>query len=99
VYSVILITSVANGFAMGIVQPASGNYIAECATEETKGFYFAFFWSFYMGSQVFGNLIAAFVLGNMPQTAYVLVMFAICAISVALLFFLKDPIVHHHTPQ
>lgn len=50
VYTVVLFTSVANGFAMGIVQPASGNYIAECATEETKGFYFAFFWSFYMGS-------------------------------------------------
>ena len=51
---------------MGIVQPSSGNYIAECATEETKGFYFAFFWAFYMGSQIFGNLIAAFVLGNFP---------------------------------
>jgi len=97
VYSVILVTSVANGFAMGIVQPASGNYIAECATEETKGFYFAFFWSFYMGSQIFGNLIAAFVLGNFPQIAYVLLMLVICAASVALLFFLKDPQVHHHT--
>jgi MFS family permease len=53
-----------NGFAMGMVQPASGNYISECATERTKGFYFAFFQAFYMGSQIFGNIIAAFVLGN-----------------------------------
>lgn len=50
VYTVILITSIANGFAMGIVQPASGNYISDCATEESKGFYFALFWCFYMGS-------------------------------------------------
>ncbi len=50
VYPMILTTSVINGFAMGFVQPASGNYVADCATEENKGFYFAFFWSFYMGS-------------------------------------------------
>ena len=50
-----------------------------------------------MGSQIFGNLIAAFVLGNFPQIAYVLLMLIICAVSVALLFFLKDPQVHHHT--
>jgi MFS family permease len=84
---------------MGIVQPASGNYIAECATEETKGFYFAFFWSFYMGSQVIGNLIGAFVLNSLPQTTYVLIMLSICTVAVALLFFLKEPQVHHHTPK
>jgi MFS family permease len=65
VFPVILITSLANGFGEGIAQPASGKFIADCATENTKGFYFAFFWSFYMGSQVFGNLIAAFVLGDL----------------------------------
>jgi len=50
VYPVILLTSLMNGFGQGVVQPASGNYIADCATEENKGFYFALFWSFYMGS-------------------------------------------------
>jgi MFS family permease len=64
VYPVIILTSIINGFAMGIVQPASGNYVSDCATEENKGFYFALFWSFYMGSQIFGSLIAAFVLGS-----------------------------------
>jgi len=39
-----------NGFGGGINQPASGKYISDCATENTKGFFFAFFWSFYMGS-------------------------------------------------
>jgi len=95
VYTSVLITSVANGFAMGVVQPASGNYIADCATEEKKGFYFAFFWSFYMGSQIFGNLIAAFMLGSFPQIAYVLLMLGIGIVSTALLFFLKEPVVNH----
>ena len=50
IYPVILITSLMNGLGQGVVQPASGDYIADCATEENKGFYFALFWSFYMGS-------------------------------------------------
>ena len=50
VYVVVIITSMMNGFAMGMTQPASGNYVAECSSEKTKGFYFAFFQSFYMGS-------------------------------------------------
>ncbi len=56
--------SMINGLAMGIVQPAEGTYVASCTTEHTKGFFFAFFWAFYMGSQVIGNLVAALVLGN-----------------------------------
>jgi MFS family permease len=95
VYPVIILTSIINGFAMGIVQPASGNYVADCATEENKGFYFAFFWSFYMGSQIFGSLIAAFVLGNFDQRYYVLLMLGIALGSALLLFLLKEPVVHH----
>ena len=95
VYTIIIITSIVNGFAMGFVQPASGNYVADCATEENKGFYFAFFWSFYMGSQIFGSLIAAYVLGTLDQRFYVLIMFGIAFGSALLLFLLKDPVVHH----
>jgi len=65
VYTVILLASLLNGFGQGVSQPSSGTYISDCATERTKGFFFALFWSFYMGSQVFGNLIAAFVLGEL----------------------------------
>jgi MFS family permease len=57
-------TSFLNGFGEGISQPASGNYISDCATEKSKGFFFAYFWAFYMGSQVFGSLITALILGN-----------------------------------
>ena len=45
-----------------------------------------------MGSQVFGNLIAALMLGNFPQIAYVLLMLGIMCASVFILFFLKTPI-------
>lgn len=95
VYPVILLTSLMNGFGQGVVQPASGNYISDCANEENKGFYFALFWSFYMGSQVFGNLLAAFLLGNFPQKYFVMIITLICSASIGLLFKLKNPVVHH----
>ena len=50
VYTIILITSLLNGLGEGVSQPASGTYISDCATEHNKGFYYAFFWAFYMGS-------------------------------------------------
>ena len=50
VYPLMILTSIATGLGEGIAQPAAGKYISDCTTEETKGFYFAFFWAFYMGS-------------------------------------------------
>ena len=44
------ILSFINGFGEGIAQPASGKFVSDCATERTKGFFFAYFWAFYMGS-------------------------------------------------
>ena len=64
VYPFMIFTSIATGVGEGFAQPSAGKYITDCTTEETKGFYFAFFWAFYMGSQVFGNITAAFLLGN-----------------------------------
>ncbi len=63
VYIVTIFTSFFNGFGEGIAQPASGKFISDCATESSKGFFFAYFWAFYMGSQMFGSLISAVILG------------------------------------
>lgn len=90
---VLLITSLLNGLGEGVSQPASGTYISDCATEHNKGFYYAMFWSFYMGSQVFGNLIAAFVLESLDQSYYVIIMFGLSVLSCFLFFMLKAPIV------
>lgn len=39
--------------------------MSDCATEETKGFFFSYFWAFYMSSQIFGSLIAVYCLNTM----------------------------------
>jgi hypothetical protein len=38
--------------------------VSDCATAENKGFFFSYFWAIFMMSQIFGNLIAALVLGK-----------------------------------
>ena len=48
-----------------------------------------------MGSQVFGNLIAAFVLQNLDQRYYVAIMTGLSIIACILFFFVKPPIVQH----
>lgn len=63
VFILTVFTSFFNGFGEGVAQPASGKFISDCATERSKGFFFAYFWAFYMGSQVVGSVIAALILG------------------------------------
>ena len=65
VYTVILLFSFLRGFGEAILFVASGKYIADCATDSNKGFFFGYFWAIFMGSEVFGNLVAALVLGKL----------------------------------
>lgn len=47
IYTVMLLSSCVCGFTTGLLWTSQGVYIAECATEETKGFYYGFFWTMY----------------------------------------------------
>lgn len=92
---ILIITSYINGFGEGISQSAAGTYMSDCATEYTKGFYYAMYWASYMGSQVAGNLIAAFVLNDLDQRSFVLIILACSVVASVLFFLLKKPLVMH----
>jgi hypothetical protein len=91
VFTITIVTSFFNGFGEGISQPASGKFISDCATERSKGFFFAYFWAFYMGSQMFGSLISGLILGYLPEYWYVIIMFVIAALATVALFKLRAP--------
>lgn len=86
-----LLTSCVAGFTTGLLWTSQGVYIAECATEETKGFYFGFFWTMYTFSQVVGNLVAALVLGNTDEETYFIVMTVIAGVSSIFFITLRKP--------
>ncbi len=46
-----------------------------------------------MGSQIFGNLLAAFVLGSFDQRFYVIIITSIGSVACVIMFFMKVPIV------
>lgn len=52
-----------------------------------------------MGSQIVGNIIAAFVLGHLSQVYYVTIMTIIALLSVVAFFALKPPLPHVMSPS
>ena len=61
---VLFVATIINGTSVGILWASANSYVASCASENDKGFFFGYYWSFYMMSQIFGNLIAAVILGK-----------------------------------
>ncbi len=61
VYFITFFTSVMGGLGESVQWVAQGKFIADCATETTKGFFFGYFWAYYMASQIFGNIFSAIV--------------------------------------
>jgi hypothetical protein len=66
----IIVTAMLNGFGAGILWVAQGEYLSLCASEETKGFYFSYFFVIFMISQIIGNLVAGFVIRLSGQPTY-----------------------------
>ena len=48
--TILIICALINGFGAALIWVANGNYISECATPKTKGFFYGFFWVVYMMS-------------------------------------------------
>ena len=42
---IMIIGNMIGGFAQGLLWTAQGEYVSLCASEETKGFYFGYFWT------------------------------------------------------
>ena len=61
-----------------------------CATQQTKGFYFGYFWVWYMSAQIIGNFAGAILILNNPGPTFfgimgvfeVVVCFGFCCISI-----------------
>jgi MFS family permease len=86
-----LLISAVSGFLGSLLWVAEGKYISECASDDTKGFFFSYFWAFYMTSQILGNLLAALILGRMSQVSYFAIMAVVAFAASASFAFLKDP--------
>jgi MFS family permease len=91
-----IISGICCGIGQSLLWTSQGFYISTCAepVEHNKGLYFSLFWSTYMLSQVFGNLLAAFIIDLLSQVTYFYIMAAVCLFSCIIFGTLKKPDVH-----
>lgn len=87
----LIIAAGINGLTVGILWATTNTYVADCSSDKNKGFYFSYFWAFYMSSQVIGNLVAAFVIGNLNQETYFIIMAIVGTLATVLFIFIKPP--------
>ena len=90
---ILFISTIWNGLTVGILWACANNYVARCSSVKSRGFYFSYFWTFYMASQIIGNFIAAYTLGYLTQTAYFLIMGFICLIGTVFFWYLGTPVI------
>lgn len=70
-----------------MVWVAQGDYVSYYSTEDTKGLFFALFWSLYMSSLIFGDVLGALLITQASGIYFYIIMGSI--ILVCLVFFLK----------
>jgi hypothetical protein len=82
-----------SGIGSATIWVAQGKYISDCATENTKGFYYGYFWAYYMASQVSGNLVAALVFDGHGLVTFYCIMGSVSLGTTLIFFFLKKPVI------
>lgn len=89
------------GAGQGIIWVAQGEYVSLCATEDTKGFYYAMYWGLYMMSNILGNAIGAIILNYSSGPPFFITMGCLMLIvAVAQLFIVvpeskHDEVIEH----
>lgn len=91
VITILVITTTLSGLGQAVVWVGAGEYMSLCATEESKGFYFGFFWVFYMSSQIFGNFLGAISIENASGPFFYIMLGCVFLVAVPAYGFLKVP--------
>lgn len=88
----LFVGQVISGFGQSMVWVAQGDYVAFYGTEQTKGIFFAIFWSLYTGSLVVGNLLSAQLIKNASGVLFYFLMGSIILVTETCFLFLKYPL-------
>ena len=60
-----------------------------CANEETKGFYFGYFWAWYMSAQIVGNFTGALIIKRTMSSEFFIIMSAFEIVVCCGFFFIR----------
>ena len=65
---------------------AQGKFLSECACEKNKGFFNSYFFSFFSGSNIIGNLVAAVIFKSNTNQSTLFVIFAVMSAAAVIAF-------------
>jgi len=86
VFALFIFSGLINGFGASIIWVGQGNYVTDASENDSvKSRNFGAFWGIFMGSQIFGNLIAAFLIGNIGLLTFFISVSLIACVGIALL--------------
>lgn len=74
IISLMVVGCVLSGLGQACMWVTQGDYISNCATNNTKGFYFGFFWFMYMSSNIFGNWIGSYLILQTSGPVFFIIM-------------------------
>lgn len=89
--TILVAASVLSGLGQALVWVGSGEYMALCATEKSKGFYFGFFWVLYMCSQIFGNFLGAQTIEVASGPMFYIILGSMFLVATPMYCFLRVP--------
>ena len=92
IYGLLIATAIFNGLCAGVYWVAQAKYITECANDSNKGVFNSIVWMANMGTVITGNLMAAFVIGDLSESLFYLIATGLCLFTtVFFFFFIKKP--------
>ena len=96
---VLYICSILSGFGEAIIWVSQGEYLALCTTEKTQAFYYGYFLSIFMCSQIFGNLIGALIIEKTTGPGFFFINACIMLVAFIGFGFIVVPKQHEPIPE
>lgn len=87
-----MFASIFNGVGSALLLVQVGNYVNWCASESNKGLYNSLFWCFLMSSSIVGNLMAAYIITNVKDSMFYIIMSGICFLACVVFLFVPKPV-------
>jgi MFS family permease len=91
VWACFILSASLTGFGASLIWVGQGRYISECATSENMGLYNSIFWAIYMGSILVGNLFSAFVIVQVNEAVFYMIMTCLSVLASLVFLFLRQP--------
>jgi len=91
IYVLLMSTAAINAVGGSVLWVAQGNYVSACANEGNKGLFNSVLWTFNMATFASGNLIAAFVIPNLSESDFYIMMTSFCVFACVYFLFLRKP--------